>query len=119
MSNFRCFCQISPVSYTHLDVYKRQIKLTMNPEKKTLERTWQWLNVAVSPSLKPVSYTHLDVYKRQICTVRKIQIHGILSTGTMMDFSCDRNTGSAAGPTRAAGSVESVITGEMYCSRDV
>lgn len=24
----------------------------MNPEKKTLERTWQWLNVAVSPSLK-------------------------------------------------------------------
>ena len=29
-----------------------KIKLTMNPEKKTLERTWQWLNVAVSPSLK-------------------------------------------------------------------
>ena len=52
-------------------------------------------------------------------TVLRIQIHGILSTGTMMDFSCDRNTGSAAGPTREAGSVESVITGEMYCSRDV
>ena len=30
----------------------RDRKLTMNPEKKTLERTWQWLNVAVSPSLK-------------------------------------------------------------------
>ena len=29
-----------------------KIKLTMNPEKKTLERTWRWLNVAVSPSLK-------------------------------------------------------------------
>lgn len=37
----------------------------------------------------------------------------------MMDFSCVRNMEYVAGPTRAAGSVESVITGEMYCSRDV
>lgn len=29
-----------------------KIKLTMNPEKKTLERTWQWLNVAVSALFK-------------------------------------------------------------------
>lgn len=29
-----------------------KIKLTMNPEKKTLERIWRWLSVAVSPSLK-------------------------------------------------------------------
>lgn len=41
---------LSPWEELMQDVGK--IKLTMNPEKKTLERTWQWLNVAVSPSLK-------------------------------------------------------------------
>lgn len=29
-----------------------KIKLTMNPQKKTLERTWDWLTTSVSPSLK-------------------------------------------------------------------
>ena len=42
-----------PVSYTHLDVYKRQgntrHKAQYIPEKGAV----------------PVSYTHLDVYKRQ------------------------------------------------------
>ena len=54
------------VSYTHLDVYKRQ--------------AWRWsmeacdilqpLEAALcfNPGGKPVSYTHLDVYKRQGCT---------------------------------------------------
>ena len=29
-----------------------KIKLTMNPEKKTLDKIWNWLTTAVSPSLK-------------------------------------------------------------------
>ncbi len=41
---------LSPVGRTHARY--REDKVTMHPEKKTLERTWQWLNVAVSPSLK-------------------------------------------------------------------
>ena len=40
------------VSYTHLDVYKRQ--MTELPFSKLVTRA------------KPVSYTHLDVYKRQV-----------------------------------------------------
>ena len=60
-----------PVSYTHLDVYKRQVRLHHGPQR-TQKRT-----VAVfvqrhghAPAGEhgrsaPVSYTHLDVYKRQ------------------------------------------------------
>lgn len=29
-----------------------KVKLTMNPQKKTLEKIWNWLNIYVSPSLK-------------------------------------------------------------------
>lgn len=29
-----------------------KIKLTMSPEKKTLDKIWNWLTTAVSPSLK-------------------------------------------------------------------
>ena len=46
----------NPVSYTHLDVYKRQLNvliLIYQPEDKCTD------------SKKSVSYTHLDVYKRQ------------------------------------------------------
>ena len=47
---------LQPVSYTHLDVYKRQgvdgNNATLNNGRFLIE-------------LKPVSYTHLDVYKRQ------------------------------------------------------
>ena len=46
---------IQPVSYTHLDVYKRQ---SMSCERSAgLLREWK--------PLRAVSYTHLDVYKRQ------------------------------------------------------
>ena len=75
--------RISAVSYTHLDVYKRQIvhslskfrsyilgaKLTIITDNKALvillkckllgARLTRWI-LAI-----PVSYTHLDVYKRQ------------------------------------------------------
>ena len=32
-----------------------KVKLTMNPQKKTLERIWNWLTVYVAPSLKMIS----------------------------------------------------------------
>ena len=45
------------VSYTHLDVYKRQVS--------DLEQLRQLLLHFDGCPLKAVSYTHLDVYKRQ------------------------------------------------------
>ncbi|RVU76022.1 arginase family protein [Pantoea dispersa] len=43
---------LTPVSYTHLDVYKRQDIDCLDPAHAPGTGT-------------PVSYTHLDVYKRQ------------------------------------------------------
>ena len=46
----------NPVSYTHLDVYKRQLKHFASADsQKLIEQV----------GYAPVSYTHLDVYKRQ------------------------------------------------------
>ena len=45
--------RIAPVSYTHLDVYKRQSLHCAT------------INHANVIEIAPVSYTHLDVYKRQ------------------------------------------------------
>ena len=69
-----------PVSYTHLDVYKRQIQ---NKEiaKEAAQEVWYeiiksidsfngesglstWIYTLCKRTI-PVSYTHLDVYKRQ------------------------------------------------------
>ena len=67
---------IRAVSYTHLDVYKRQSidsATLMNKGLEVIEAKWLFdmpmdkIKVAVHPqSIVPVSYTHLDVYKRQI-----------------------------------------------------
>ena len=46
--------KIEAVSYTHLDVYKRQVMVIVTDE-------WR--------GMIAVSYTHLDVYKRQLLTV--------------------------------------------------
>ena len=74
-----------PVSYTHLDVYKRQhwlcLKIIVIPAfagmtKECCWLTWSQRSQALSPhcrnplplpppSTRTVSYTHLDVYKRQ------------------------------------------------------
>ena len=65
--------KIKPVSYTHLDVYKRQVYLdekieryivdivfaTRFPEKYDLKELKDMIGFGA------VSYTHLDVYKRQ------------------------------------------------------
>ena len=63
-----------PVSYTHLDVYKRQVQyciFNMGEDhvlyggklavKMGTDQLLNWLD-----SVEPVSYTHLDVYKRQV-----------------------------------------------------
>ena len=71
---------ISTVSYTHLDVYKRQIQHIISdkftkqipPETSHAPKPTYNINTAlvqlkmiVLHTLQPVSYTHLDVYKRQ------------------------------------------------------
>ena len=84
---------IAPVSYTHLDVYKRQLvdgegcRITVAPKgfgsenrsriqmlkpadgvegfKKFVVDTVRLAGSNPCPPIVPVSYTHLDVYKRQ------------------------------------------------------
>ena len=60
------------VSYTHLDVYKRQKDI------RSTIRTRDFANIAelekileAYQSMKAVSYTHLDVYKRQVSPLPK------------------------------------------------
>ena len=66
--------RIRPVSYTHLDVYKRQ----GYNENKLSKYVWGCIALLLAaayvppafgfvlPAVVPVSYTHLDVYKRQL-----------------------------------------------------
>ena len=66
-----------PVSYTHLDVYKRQDEMNMIISlyaqtcgvPQVITKVGHMENNSMQDSLGPVSYTHLDVYKRQ-------RIHG-------------------------------------------
>ena len=64
----------SPVSYTHLDVYKRQAWPRGSAVAASERRPSRWLRLSMVTALtkctiarisKAVSYTHLDVYKRQ------------------------------------------------------
>ena len=67
-----------PVSYTHLDVYKRQevdrmdgaqfAKMLSDKHLFELNRMeYKYSTVSVKEFAElPVSYTHLDVYKRQV-----------------------------------------------------
>ena len=63
-----------PVSYTHLDVYKRQamdsqtVFLEVRPSNRPALRLYAgagFCEVGLRRGYYPVSYTHLDVYKRQ------------------------------------------------------
>ena len=69
---------MTPVSYTHLDVYKRQlagyaVQLTKDEGLGTMlargagfvRRRCFGKKARYLPAKKAVSYTHLDVYKRQ------------------------------------------------------
>ena len=60
-----------PVSYTHLDVYKRQYQ-GRDPLREIIDeahahniKVHAWFEYGFAASYGPVSYTHLDVYKRQ------------------------------------------------------
>ena len=66
------FERIGAVSYTHLDVYKRQEKEPVMAASSILSISsivflifLRSHNTAAIAARKPVSYTHLDVYKRQ------------------------------------------------------
>ena len=58
-----------PVSYTHLDVYKRQgllpVTVKFFQHRRHLGRVEQHRRAELAGTPVPVSYTHLDVYKRQ------------------------------------------------------
>ena len=58
IQKFRFSHNAYPVSYTHLDVYKRQMFL------REITHTVNAFN-DMADIVRPVSYTHLDVYKRQ------------------------------------------------------
>ena len=69
-----------PVSYTHLDVYKRQVyrrEVLKGTEKGPLfvkfHRQYNEPILDSPLNTETVSYTHLDVYKRQI--VRSVYLH--------------------------------------------
>ena len=82
-----CLLCSTSVSYTHLDVYKRQLQPCRNPGKSII----QTLDIARSTgadghpvghlAFQPVSYTHLDVYKRQ-------DISSISTTSSCKRLSC-------------------------------
>ena len=56
---------LPPVSYTHLDVYKRQAEMTgIIIFLIGVSSIMSWV-MAFTNIPEPVSYTHLDVYKRQ------------------------------------------------------
>ena len=61
---------MGPVSYTHLDVYKRQAFEASNDrvdimEAEGLDFLKEQGMTVYEPTEEAVSYTHLDVYKRQ------------------------------------------------------
>ena len=72
--------KVSPVSYTHLDVYKRQDEVSDDYGKKPSYRgdkrnsrgrysAGRYYILPSSVYSRPVSYTHLDVYKRQLLII--------------------------------------------------
>ena len=60
---------VGTVSYTHLDVYKRQVytpDMVLGPARKGIKVTYCTDSRPLEHIVEAVSYTHLDVYKRQI-----------------------------------------------------
>ena len=64
--------EMDPVSYTHLDVYKRQLLerlgyMTEDVKERRLDGISKKISnyKKLAEELGAVSYTHLDVYKRQ------------------------------------------------------
>ena len=57
--------EVKPVSYTHLDVYKRQLLYFVLVFVVHIVVTVYQRHILAKQSVVAVSYTHLDVYKRQ------------------------------------------------------
>ena len=73
-----------PVSYTHLDVYKRQLSARISWQKWASHL--RKFRAMLADCKGAVSYTHLDVYKRQVfCRLLGGQCH----------FQMDRNGADA------------------------
>ena len=53
------------VSYTHLDVYKRQASYAIEGDAEEVKSLYKLMK-RLQEQKEPVSYTHLDVYKRQV-----------------------------------------------------
>ena len=70
-----------PVSYTHLDVYKRQMHTRLDCLRPRFCLHLQHKTDRAAPTLPharaitSVSYTHLDVYKRQLCAFAQNTLH--------------------------------------------
>ena len=60
---------MAPVSYTHLDVYKRQVTIPYNIFEKMMNKELAVSAIETFNRHGAVSYTHLDVYKRQLLRV--------------------------------------------------
>ena len=60
-----CVRRVIAVSYTHLDVYKRQWRLSSKTTSTKLTIVGTDNGTITMRRSAPVSYTHLDVYKRQ------------------------------------------------------
>ena len=67
----------TPVSYTHLDVYKRQVQ-GRHEENQEKHEVLQTSGERLRHGVHPVSYTHLDVYKRQQFTVADGYLYTVL-----------------------------------------
>ena len=92
--NFPHVRNMSPVSYTHLDVYKRQLQsFVCALAGGVLGKKWGAISIGLwlilgmiglpvltmgkaGIGIFPVSYTHLDVYKRQAYNIRITYIKG-------------------------------------------
>ena len=58
-----CRKEVTPVSYTHLDVYKRQ---GWDKEAYTNGKIWQVATLRPGKYRLEVTYAYTDVYKRQL-----------------------------------------------------
>ena len=68
--DYKKLLRIGAVSYTHLDVYKRQgfrfVPVSSGEASSLFGKLLQTGEISPAETVKlPVSYTHLDVYKRQ------------------------------------------------------
>ena len=73
-----------PVSYTHLDVYKRQVLAVVLVG--VIAATYYHMMVRIRRSYA-VSYTHLDVYKRQVY-IFKVELCRLITADIMQKFLC-------------------------------